>query len=81
MQARGTISPCSAPHADCTRYRAALDRLLPRLPEACASALLSGGSAGLEAHLAAEREAARPEFLRQVGTLGGCIGGSLRHPA
>lgn len=86
-------------------YGVALDRLLRRIPEACAAALQvrgpwsawevgataaaglhppvpcelhkqaskhppcswaqAGGAAGLAAHLAGEREAARPEFLRR----------------
>ncbi|GAB4818861.1 hypothetical protein N2152v2_005907 [Parachlorella kessleri] len=46
-------------------YEAALERLLRRIPEACARALQERGSAGLEALLAAEKEERLPEFLRK----------------
>ncbi|KAL4428216.1 hypothetical protein ABPG75_002305 [Micractinium tetrahymenae] len=45
-------------------YAEALERLLRRIPEPCAAALHADGAAGLEAHLAAEREGALPEFKR-----------------
>ncbi|PSC70912.1 Tetratricopeptide repeat [Micractinium conductrix] len=45
-------------------YAEAVARLLRRIPEPCAAALQAGGAAGLEAHLAAEKEQATPEYRR-----------------
>ncbi|KAI3428659.1 hypothetical protein D9Q98_007482 [Chlorella vulgaris] len=50
---------------DNEEYTAALERLMRRIPEPCAAALQSGGALGLEAQLAGEREAAKPEYLKQ----------------
>jgi hypothetical protein len=49
----------------CAEHAAALERLLRRMPEAYARILSTLGPEALEAALAAEREAARPEFLRR----------------
>ncbi|PRW44407.1 UBA TS-N domain-containing [Chlorella sorokiniana] len=50
---------------ECEDYQEAMERLLRRIPEDCAEALRTGGATGLEAHLAAQAEAAKPEYLRQ----------------